>query len=311
MKPVIMVHGGAYAIPDAFADECMAAVKTAALEGFKVLVSGRSAVDAVESSVRSLEDNPILNAGHGAALNTNGEVELDALIMDGKTLAAGAVSSIKNISNPVTFARSVIEKTEHVMLTGTGADQFADCQGFPRVDTNELISEKERRNWEHRKRYGEGVQEQFNSQWVHDTVGAVALDSEGNVACATSTGGMCNKMVGRVGDSPIIGSGGYADNNIGAVSCTGHGESIMKVTLARLILFHMEQGKSAEEAAEEGLHYMGSRVGGGGGAIVVGRAGDWTARFTTERMAWASVKETTLSYGLNPNQVEVKLLQVV
>ncbi|XP_039594072.1 isoaspartyl peptidase/L-asparaginase isoform X2 [Polypterus senegalus] len=272
MKPVIMVHGGAYAVPDAFADECMAAVKTAALEGFKVLVSGRGAVDAVESSVRSLEDNPVLNAGHGAALNTNGEVELDALIMDGKTLAAGAVSSIKNISNPVTFARSVMEKTEHVMLTGTGANQFADRQGFPRVDTNELISEKERHNWEHRKRYSEGVQEQFNSQWVHDTVGAVALDSEGNVACATSTGGICNKMVGRVGDSPII-------------------------------------GKSAEDAAEEGLHYMGSRVGGGGGAIVVGRAGDWAARFTTERMAWASVKETTLSYGLNPNQVVSEALE--
>ncbi|MBN3270994.1 ASGL1 asparaginase, partial [Polyodon spathula] len=303
MKPVIVVHGGAWAIPDKIAEDSISGVKNAILEGIKILEKGGSALDAVERAVRSMEDNPVFDAGHGAVLNANGEVELDAVIMDGKTLAAGAVSSIRNISNPVTFARSVMEKTDHVMLTDRGANQYADCQGIPKVATDELITEGERKEWEHYQKYAHSVKTLFNSQLVHDTVGAVALDCSGNVACATSTGGIRNKMVGRVGDTPIIGSGGYADNNIGAVSCTGHGESIMKVTLARLILFHMEQGKSPEQATDEALQYMGKRVHGAGGAIVVSPDGKWAARFTTERMAWASIKEDTLSYGLNPKEM--------
>uniref|UniRef100_A0A4W5LAW1 Isoaspartyl peptidase/L-asparaginase n=1 Tax=Hucho hucho TaxID=62062 RepID=A0A4W5LAW1_9TELE len=302
MKPVMVVHGGAWAIPDDMAKASVDGVKSAAIAGFLAMKRGGSALDAVELAVRALEDNPTFDAGHGAVLNTNGEVELDSIIMDGRTLAAGAVSSVKNIANPVSLARAVMEKTDHIMLTDRGANMFAESVGIPTVPTDALVTECERMEWEKAKNYGVGVKELFNSQWGHDTVGAVAVDCSGNVACATSTGGIRNKMVGRVGDSPIIGSGGYADNLTGAVSCTGHGESILKVTLARLILFHMEQGKGAPEAVEVSLRYMGDRVQGGGGAILVSRTGEWAAKFTTERMAWAAVEREVLWYGLNPKE---------
>ncbi|KAK7902149.1 hypothetical protein WMY93_018918 [Mugilogobius chulae] len=266
MPAVLVVHGGAWAIPDELAAASVSGVKAAACDGFSVLKKGGSALDAVEAAVRSLEDNNVFNAGHGAVLNSEGEVELDAIIMDGKTLGSGAVSSVKNIANPVSLARAVMEKTDHVMLTSRGANLFAESI----------------------------VREDFNAKWAHDTVGAVAVDSDGNVACATSTGGIRNKMVGRVGDSPVIGCGGYADNFSGAVSCTGHGESILKVTLARLVISYMEQGKSVEEASERALKYMGDRVHGAGGAIVVTPSGQWAATFTTERMAWAAVEKDTL-----------------
>ncbi|KAJ0066771.1 hypothetical protein NL108_002374, partial [Boleophthalmus pectinirostris] len=262
---------------------------------------------------------------HGAVLNSEGEVELDASIMDGKTLGSGAVSSVKNIGNPVLLARAVMEKTDHVMLTSRGANLFAESIGMATVCPEELVSEFERKEWEKHKNYVTGVKEDFNAMWAHDTVGAVAVDSAGNVACATSTGGIRNKMVGRVGDSPVIGCGGYADNFSGAVSCTGHGESILKVTLARLIISHMEQGKNGAyyidiivrhgcylycfskgktvaKASELALKYMGDRVNGAGGAIVVSPSGQWAATFTTERMAWAAVENDTLWYGLNPQE---------
>ncbi|XP_067277204.1 isoaspartyl peptidase/L-asparaginase isoform X1 [Pseudorasbora parva] len=308
MKTVIVVHGGAWAIPDALAEASVAGVKNAVRAGDTVLKNGGSAIDAVEKAVRLLEDNPAFDAGHGAVLNIDGEVELDSIIMDGQTLAAGAVASVRNIANPVSLARAVMEKTDHVMLTDRGANMFAERIGT--AVAHDLVTEPERKEWEHSKSYRAGVEKFFNTQWGHDTVGAVALDSFGNVACATSTGGIRNKMVGRVGDSPIIGSGGYADNRSGAVSCTGHGESILKVTLARLILFHMEQGKSATAAAAASLQYMSERVKGCGGAIVLSSMGDWAASFTTPRMAWASIKEDQLHYGLNPKEEFTEMLKL-
>lgn len=302
MSAVVVVHGGAWAIPDELASASVSGVKAAACEGFSLLRKGGSALDAVEAAVRSLEDNCAFNAGHGAVLNSEGEVELDAIIMDGKTLGSGAVSSVKNIAHPVSLARAVMEKTNHMILTSRGANLFAESIGVATVPTEKLVSEFERKEWEKHKNYITGVVEDFNAKWAHDTVGAVAVDSNGNVACATSTGGIRNKMVGRVGDSPIIGCGGYADNSRGAVSCTGHGESILKVTLARLIISFMEQGKSAAEASELALQYMGDRVQGAGGAIVVSPSGQWAATFTTERMAWAAVENDTLWCGLNPEE---------
>ncbi|KAL0964645.1 hypothetical protein UPYG_G00326950 [Umbra pygmaea] len=304
MKPVIVVHGGAWAIPDEMAKASVDGVKSAATEGFLAMKTGASALDAVELAVRALEDNPVFDAGHGAVLNANGEVELDAIIMDGRNLSAGAVCSVRNISNPVSLARAVMEKTDHVMLTGRGANMFAESVGVTTVPTDTLVTEWERSEWEKAKKYPTGVRELFNCHRGHDTVGAVAVDSSGNVACATSTGGIRNKMVGRVGDSPVIGSGGYADNVSGAVSCTGHGEAILKVTLARLILSNMEKGKGVSEAVDMSLGYMADRVheGGGGGAIVVSQTGDWAAKFTTERMAWAAVKEEVIWSGLNPSE---------
>ncbi|XP_063048380.1 isoaspartyl peptidase/L-asparaginase [Engraulis encrasicolus] len=302
MRPVVVVHGGAWAIPDELSRASVDGVKAAARAGYAVLEKGASALDAVEAATRSLEDNPAFDAGHGAVQNTEGEVELDAIIMDGSTLASGAVSSVRNIANPITLARAVMEQTDHAMLTDRGANLFAEKMGIPTVPTEALVTEIERKEWERQKSYSIGVKEMFNNQWAHDTVGAVALDCHGNVACATSTGGIRHKMVGRVGDSPIIGSGAYADNQSGAVSCTGHGESILKVTLARLILFHVEQGRGISEAVEKSLQHMGERVHGGGGAIAVGPSGQWAAKFTTERMPWACMDGEALHYGMEPKE---------
>ncbi|KAM3833970.1 isoaspartyl peptidase/L-asparaginase-like, partial [Diretmus argenteus] len=204
MKAVVVVHGGAWAIPDEISKASVDGVKAAARDGSSVLRRGGSAVDAVESAVRAMEDNTVFDAGHGSVLNTDGEVELDAIIMDGRTLASGAVSSVRNIANPVSLARAVMEKTDHVMLTSRGANLFAKKIGMVTLPTDTLVTEYERNEWEKHKKYVTGVKELFNSQWGHDTVGAVAVDCSGNVACATSTGGIRNKMVGRVGDSPII-----------------------------------------------------------------------------------------------------------
>ncbi|XP_057704950.1 isoaspartyl peptidase/L-asparaginase [Corythoichthys intestinalis] len=308
MSAVIVVHGGAWAIPNDLAKASVDGVKAAACEGFAVLQKKGTALDAVESAVRALEDNAVFNAGHGATLNTEGEVEMDAIIMDGKTLACGAVSSVKNIANPVSLARAVMEKTDHVMLTDRGANLFAKTIGVDAVSSEKLVTNYERKEWEKHKNYVTGVKEDFNARWAHDTVGAVAVDYAGNVACATSTGGIRNKMVGRVGDCPAVGCGGYADNLCGAVSCTGHGESILKVTLARLILSHVEQGKSVEVASKISLKYMGERVRGAGGAIVVSPIGQWASTFTTERMAWAAVEKNVLYYGLEPNERRMERL---
>lgn len=302
MSAVVVVHGGAWAIPDELAKASVDGVKVAACEGFSVLKRGGSALDAVEAAVRTMEENSVFNAGNGATLNVDGEVELDAIIMDGRTLANGAVSSVKNITHPVSLARAVMEKTDHTMLTSRGANLFAESINMLTVPTDTLVSEYERKQWEEHKTYVAGVKEDFNCQWAHDTVGAVAVDCAGNVACATSTGGIRNKMVGRVGDSPIVGSGGYADNLSGAVSCTGHGESILKVTLARLILSHIEQGKSVADSSQLSLQYMADRVRGAGGAIVVSPSGQWAATFTTNRMAWAAVDQDALWFGLDPSE---------
>ncbi|XP_043992161.1 isoaspartyl peptidase/L-asparaginase [Gambusia affinis] len=302
MSAVLVVHGGAWAIPDEMAPGSVDGVKAAARHGASVLKNGGSALDAVEAAVRALEDNPIFNAGHGATLNIDGEVELDAIIVDGTTLASGAVSCVKNIANPVSLARAVMEKTTHVMLTGKGANQFAESIGINTVPTDKLVTEYEKKEWEKHKQYFAGVMQEFNTKWAHETVGAVAVDCAGNVACATSTGGIRNKMVGRVGDSPVIGCGGYADNSSGAVSCTGHGESILKVTLARLILSHVEQGKSVADASQLSLQYMGDRVQGAGGTIVVAPSGQWAATFTTKRMAWAAAVDGVLWFGINPEE---------
>uniref|UniRef100_A0A3Q4H5M7 Isoaspartyl peptidase/L-asparaginase n=1 Tax=Neolamprologus brichardi TaxID=32507 RepID=A0A3Q4H5M7_NEOBR len=281
MSAVLVVHGGAWAIPDELAKASVDGVKTAAREGFSVLKRGGSAVDAVEVAVRSLEDNTVFDAGTDACS------------------FAQCCEIYLMFQLCLTY---FLPQTSHVMLTSQGANLFAESIGISTVPTETLVTEYERREWEKHKNYMTGVIEDFNTQWAHDTVGAVALDSAGNVACATSTGGIRNKMVGRVGDSPVIGCGGYADNLNGAVSCTGHGESILKVTLARLILSKIEQGKSVTEASQMSLQHMGDRVKGAGGAIVVSPSGHWAATFTTERMAWAAVEQDVLWYGLDPHE---------
>ncbi|KAK9541960.1 hypothetical protein VZT92_001968 [Zoarces viviparus] len=296
MFPVVVVHGGAGHIPKERSEKSMSGLCSAARAGYVILRGGGSSMDAVVEVVRQLENNPSFNAGCGSVLNAKGEVEMDAIVMDGKALGSGAVSGVCNIANPIQLARLVMNKTSHVCLTSEGANQFARSMGVPEVPPESLITEYSRMRWTKNLAVdADPVECQMGKM---GTVGAVAVDSEGNVACATSTGGMLNKMEGRVGDTPCIGSGGYADNLVGAVSTTGHGEAIMKVTLARLILFHMEQGQSVEAASDLGLAYMKSRVGGLGGVVTVDPRGHWAARFSSHQMAWAAAQKDTVHYGL-------------
>ncbi|XP_076831408.1 isoaspartyl peptidase/L-asparaginase isoform X2 [Brachyhypopomus gauderio] len=253
-------------------------------------------MDAVVEAVTILENNPAYNAGRGSVLNVKGEVEMDALVMDGRTLGSGAVSAVRRVANPIQLARLVMEKTSHLCLTAEGASKFARAMGVPEVPEESLITDYATMRW--KKNLNPDANPVKCQMGEMGTVGAVAVDKEGNVACATSTGGMINKMEGRVGDTPCIGCGGYADNQIGAVSPTGHGETIMKVTLPRLILFHMEQGKGPKEASDMGLAYMKERVSGLGGVITVDPTGQWAARFNSLQMSWAAAQQDQLHYGL-------------
>ncbi|KFO87773.1 Isoaspartyl peptidase/L-asparaginase, partial [Buceros rhinoceros silvestris] len=299
MKPVIVVHGGAGRIFKEREEGSRAGVVRAALQGYGILKQGGTALDAVEEAVRLMEDDPHFNAGCGSVLNEKGEVEMDAIIMDGKNLDSGAVSAVKCIANPIKLARLVMEKTKHMLLTDHGAHLFAQAMGIPETPVEKLITERSQERWK-KNLEPDSNPEEFQKDL--GTVGAVAVDSEGNVACATSTGGLSNKLIGRVGDTACIGSGGYADNCSGATSTTGHGESIMKVVLARLILYHMEQGMSPEMAADTALDYMKTRVGGLGGVVVVNKSGEWAARFSTKQMAWATVKDEQLHYGISAGE---------
>ncbi|XP_078722948.1 isoaspartyl peptidase/L-asparaginase [Lampetra fluviatilis] len=298
---VVVVHGGAGVVSDDRAEACRVGVKRAAAEGARVLAAGGSAMDAVEAAVVLLEDDPNFNAGVGSVLNAEGDVEQDALVMDGSRLAAGAVSCVRNIANPVLLARLVMDKTSHAMLTGSGAAAFARSQGVPEVPAEQLETPRSRQRWEKNRR----PDPQRHPDELHGTVGAVARDRFGNLACATSTGGMTNKMVGRVGDTPCIGSGGYADNQLGAVSTTGDGESIMRVVLARLVLFNVQQGMSLEEAADSALSHMTARVGGTAGLVLLAPDGRWAARFNSLRMSWAAASPgaALLHYGLERGEI--------
>ncbi|XP_036151719.1 isoaspartyl peptidase/L-asparaginase isoform X1 [Myotis myotis] len=310
VNPVVVVHGGgASHIAKDRKEMVRQGVLRAATAGYSVLKAGGSAVDAVESAVAVLEDDPEFNAGCGSVLNVNGEVEMDASIMSGKDLSSGAVSAVRCIANPIKLARLVMEKTPHCFLTDRGAAEFAAAMGVREVPREQLVTERNRRRLEKEKHCKSAPKPE--PQKHLGTVGAVALDSKGDVAYATSTGGIVNKMVGRVGDSPCIGSGGYADNDIGAISTTGHGESILKVNLARLTLFHVEQGKTLEEAAEVSLGYMKSKLKGLGGVILVNKAGDWTVKWTSESMPWAAAQAGKLHCGIDLNTTSITDLDLL
>jgi beta-aspartyl-peptidase (threonine type) len=230
-----------------------------------VLASGGSALDAVESAVRALEDDPTFNAGTGAVLDAAGEVALDASVMDGATLACGAVALVTDVLNPVSLARAVMERSRHVFLAGPGASAFAREVGIPSVPNARLVTPAQRARWE-RARAGAGAQ-------GAGTVGAVARDARGHLAAATSTGGMLLKGAGRIGDSAVIGAGTYADDALAAVSCTGHGERIIQLALARHAASLVGAGRTAAEAARVAVELLRARVAGEGGVVVLGPAG--------------------------------------
>lgn len=301
--PVIFVHGGAWSIPDHLEEVSRHGIKAAARAGNQVLQKGGCAVDAVQASIQAVEDNPAFDAGTGSVLTSKGEVEMDAVIMDGDTLRTGGVACVQNIKNPILLAREVMDKTGHIMLMGKGANDFAEEVGIKPVSRESLVSEETIREHERYKAYGNTVDDLFRQRTSgHDTVGAVAIDSQGNIAFGTSTGGISCKRPGRVGDSPIIGAGGYADNEVGGVSCTGHGESISKVVLAYQIITLMKQGLSTQEAADRALAYMADRVHGYGGVIVIGKNSEVSKSFTTEKMTWAFIKEGNLHHGIRPGE---------
>lgn len=293
MPPAFIVHGGAWDIPDHEVDEHLNGCRVAAQIGWSILKDGGSALDAVEAAIRSLEDDPAFDAGKGAWLNSAGEVELDAIIMDGATLNNGAVAAIQHVRNPLTVARLVMEHTTHSLLTGRGAEHFAQAQGISLCDESELLTGQELERWKSIKAQKDfKVEVGFGAapDLPHGTVGAVAIDIIGHLAAGTSTGGTPNKLQGRVGDSALIGCGCYADDASAAASATGWGESIMKVVLCKAVCEFVAQGHSAQVAAEKAIGVLADRARGLGGLIVIDRAGQIGLAFNTPRMARAWIE---------------------
>ncbi len=286
MQVKLIVHGGAWNIPDEYAAAHLRGVRSAVEQIYPQLQRGMSAIDAVEAAVNILEADPTFDAGRGAFLNEDGEIELDAMIMDGRTLDLGAVAALQNILHPVSVARQVMEKTEHCFLVGRGAQTFARREGFKEVAPEELLTERELEFFKKIKDDpGFRTRNPFDSLPM-DTVGAVAMDEQGNLAAATSTGGTARKLRGRVGDSPIPGAGAYADNQTGAVSATGWGESIMKVLLSKTTCDLFGQG-SAMDAARVGIRILQDRVNGLGGVIGIDSKGAYAFAHNTPKMAFA------------------------
>jgi beta-aspartyl-peptidase (threonine type) len=285
-SPVLLVHGGAWDIP---ADQLQAhnfGVIRAVDVGYDLLSRGASALDAVEAAVTVLEDDETFDAGRGSFLTADGRVQLDALMMDGATLRAGAVACVERLKNPVQAARLVLERSPHVYLVGEGAEAFAQKNGLPLIDNAELIIDRERQRLQEAKARASAGIPDSTFAGSHDTVGAVALDAAGNLAAATSTGGTRNKTPGRVGDSSVIGCGGYADNRSAAVSLTGWGEPIMKLVLGKWAVDRVPL-LGAEQAAEDAIAYLHARLEGHGGIILLGPDGRFGIAHNTPRMAWA------------------------
>jgi len=294
-------------------DACKNGCRQALEAGWKILASGGSALDAVEAAILVLEDNPEYDAGLGSHLNRDGHVSLDAIVMDGRTLRSGAVAAVERIRNPIRLARTVMEASHHMLLAGVGAERFALENGFTLCRPEDLIVERERRAWKLCTRFGH--QRQFheptflfspayaeklatarprepvasggvNGTVSGGTVGAVAVDRDGHLYAATSTGGTCCKVPGRVGDSPMIGCGCYADEQAGGVSCTGWGEAIMKIVMAKTAVDFLRSGHSEQQAADESIRLLAERTSGTGGLILMSRDGVPALSFNTPHMVW-------------------------
>ncbi|MFW5940214.1 MAG: isoaspartyl peptidase/L-asparaginase family protein [Chloroflexota bacterium] len=281
MNTAIIVHGGAGAwkIREDHLPQAIAACEEAAAAGRAILVEGGAALDAVEAAVRILEQCPVLDAGRGSYLNAEGEIEMDAMIMDGDSLALGAVGAVRHVMHPISLARRIMSESEHTFLVAHGAEAFAQQIGFPRCQTGDLLVEHTARD---RK-----PKDHLPADEKMGTVGAVALDANGNLAAATSTGGTRNKKAGRVGDSPLVGSGAYADNWTAAASATGYGEALMKVVISKRVCDFVGNGLPAGEACEAAIALLGARVQGRGGVIAVDARGNIGRAYNTDAMPHA------------------------
>ncbi|ACL71652.1 peptidase T2 asparaginase 2 [Thioalkalivibrio sulfidiphilus HL-EbGr7] len=283
MSPVLLVHGGAGRYPEA--DDRAGALEgceAAAREGWAVLRAGGSALDAVQAAVMALEDDPRFNAGSGSVLNAEGRVEMDAAIMDGSTVRAGAVAAVTTLRNPVAAARRVLEEGRTVLRVGPAAEAFARAQGLEAVEPAALITPRQQARW----------------QAAHETVGCVALDAQGRLAAATSTGGLFDKPPGRVGDSALIGCGTYADER-GAVSCTGQGEAIIRAALAMRVLSGLGADADPQAVARQALLWLAQRTGAEAGLILLDHQGRSAVVHNAPYMAFCRIEgEGRMSRGL-------------
>lgn len=285
----LAIHGGAGTIePELLTPERKeqyeAGLKAALHAGYSILESGGTSLDAVSAAIQSLEDNTLFNAGKGAVFNHIGKNELDASIMCGKTLMAGAVSGLKHIKNPIALAKAVMEKSEHVFLYGEGAEEFAQAQHFELVDPSYFYDEFRYQQWQNALKEGVITLDHVDEK-KFGTVGAVALDHAGNLAAGTSTGGMTNKKFGRIGDTPMIGAGTYANNQNCAISCTGHGEFFIRAVVAHDIACLMEyKGYSLKQACDEVVMNKLVKLGGEGGLIAIDVQGNIELPFNSSGM---------------------------
>ena len=294
--PVLVVHGGAWDIPDDMVEAHQRGVRAAMEKGWSVLQRGGSALDAVEEAIVVMEDDDTFDAGRGSFLNRDGKVQLDALIMCGATLRAGGVGCVERVRNAARAARRVLEDSPHVYFVGEGAERFAAEHGIPLIRNEELIVERERVRWrEAQKNPSANPQEIFAGG--HDTVGALALDTEGRLAACTSTGGTLNKTPGRVGDASLIGCGCYADATA-AVSTTGWGEPFMKLVLGKWATDRVGQGQKPEAVAWEAMAYVKRRCNGHGGMILLDRQGRIGMAHNTPRMAFGYKSEGREQVGI-------------
>ncbi|CAG0915927.1 unnamed protein product [Notodromas monacha] len=357
-KPMLIVHAGASKIPDELCMAYLRGVREAANSGFIAMMESKSARDGVEAAVMAMENNPLFFAGTGGALNLEGKVECDAAIMEGRTMKAGAVGGVKTVRNPIRAARMVMDKSDHVLLVGEGAEKFAARNGLPAVDNSNLITEYALKNFKKNQVFNRSIHNSYSAWYQRfcpiqnpccclsslfrrsirmklyikthfphlsdrasskevtsktdlkricstpamdgscDSVGAVALDAQGRTAVALSTGGITGKLPGRLGDSALPGCGFYADDNVGTVCCTGHGEMIMRAALAQRIISAISRGERPQKACQEGLDFMRLRLDGYGGVIAISASGGIGLSFSAFRMPWAYRTTDELHYGI-------------
>jgi L-asparaginase / beta-aspartyl-peptidase len=304
VKPVLLIHGGAWAMPDDAVAAHEEGIAKALAAGYALLEQGASAVDAVEAAVSVMEDDETFDAGRGSFLTQDGRVQMDALLMNGENLRTGGVACVERLRNPIRAARLVLDKSPHVYFVGIGAERFARQNGMALCDNMELVipREQERLFKAQADELAGRPDETFSGSLdSHDTVGAVALDVHGNIAAGTSTGGTLNKAPGRVGDSSLIGCGCYADNLTAAVSLTGWGEPIMKLVLGKWAVDRVAAGASPDEAAHEAIDYLFTRLGGHGGIILLGPDGRVGLAHNTPRMAWGLRTPAGAEIGVTRN----------
>ena len=298
INPVLVVHGGGWAIPDEMVDAHLQGVSRALVAGWQILHRGGSALDAVERAIVIMEDDEAFDAGRGSFLNRDGRVQLDALMMDGATLRAGGVGCVEHIRNPIRVARKVLDESPHVYLVCEGAERFAEHHGVTLCRNEELVIQRE---VERLRQAQSSASSESSFSASHDTVGAVALDQHGNLAAATSTGGTLNKTPGRVGDSSLIGCGCYADNQSAAASTTGWGEPIMKLVLAKWATDRVAAGVSTQRAADDAIKHLKSRLDGHGGIILLDPNGRFGIAHNTPRMAWGTATVVKQECGITRN----------